>query len=681
MDLFSLVAKLELDSTDFSKKVADAKKELEELGGLTGFNEKVNPVTVPVKYEADKKSGIFGDVVAGNIATDAIRKGIDLAKEFGSESLALASSATEIQHVIDTAFGDSATVVNDWAKTTTESYGISELRAKQYAGALGTMLQNAGFDQQEALKMSKDLVQLTGDLASYWDYDHDTIFTKLKSAIIEGESEAVDSLGVIMNAGEMTEYAMEKGISDTYKTLSEYEKIALRYQKTMDDTVTQQGDFFETRSSYANQSRLMGMQLDQIKTDMGGAFIPIAESVVGSINSILSGVLSESVTDRISDLDTSTKINLGDVDRVADRAEWITKALDTFAPAGERTELQQNQWSMLVSELATTMPELSSMINANTGEIEGGTEALSAYISEWRGIASQSVMGANMNAYDQIVSELQDQIKAEQIVLENSKLLMDVADDNAIEIGKQVAEAMGLEFDGTMQGFKELMDSPLAYDYANQLGYSYTDVADSMLNYLEAEKQYEASAEKITSLTEDLTAAKEAQTTLQEEMVASSESLLTSISEVMTEFETETNDAVDNLDQSAEARKNAKATGDAVTAGLAAAYPSFLSEVQRWIDALNGLGTASSNATTPGGGDATTPGGNRTTRGYDVGLAYGPYNNYEESLPREDADWRRGRGERPAITVNQYIYSEAKTAADLMEEARWAQERAVLGYV
>lgn len=680
MDLFTLVAKLDLDTSDYSKKIEEAKKELEGLGELPGFNEKVNPVSVPVKYEADKKSGIFGDVVAGNIATDALRKGIDFAKDLGAESLELASSATEIQHVIDTAFGDSATVVNDWAKTTIDAYGVSELRAKQYAGVLGTMLQNAGFDQQEALKMSMDLVQLTGDLASYWDYDHDTVFTKIRSGL-EGESEAIDSIGVVLKETELAEYAMDKGVSDTYKNLSELEKIALRYQKIMDDTVTQQGDFFETRGSYANQSRLMGMQVDQLKTEMGGAFIPIAESVVGSINSILSGILSESVTDRLDDLGASMKTNLGELDRVADRAEWITKALDTFAPAGERTELQQNQWSTLVSELVSTMPELASMINANTGEIEGGTEALSAYISEWRGIASQSVMGANMNAYDQIVSELQDQIKSEQIVLENSKLLMDVADDNAIEIGKQVAEAMGLQFDGTMQGFKELMDNPLAYDYANQLGYSYTDVADSMLNYLEAEKQYEASAEKITSLTEDLTAAKEAQTTLQTEMVASSESLLTSINEAMMEVETATDEAVDNLDQSPEARANAKATGDAATAGLAAAYPAFDSEVSKWVSRAGDIGTAV--------GGAIAGVGNGTDGTHAVGLDYVPYNNYraelhmgEAVLTRSEAEeWRSGKKGGVTINVYQTINSEAKTAAELMEEARWAMERAAMGYI
>ena len=87
-----------------------------------------------------------------------------------------------------------------------------------------------------------------------------------------------------------------------------------------------------------------------------------------------------------------------------------------------------------------------------------------------------------------------------------------------------------------------------------------------------------------------------------------------------------------------------------------------------------------------GGGSSDGTGGGRT---FAVGKDYVPYNNYAANLHRGEAvltrseaeDWRRGRGERPAITVIQNIYSEAKTAADLMEEARWAQERAVLGYV
>ena len=76
-------------------------------------------------------------------------------------------------------------------------------------------------------------------------------------------------------------------------------------------------------------------------------------------------------------------------------------------------------------------------------------------------------------------------------------------------------------------------------------------------------------------------------------------------------------------------------------------------------------------------------------RSFAVGKDYVPYNNYAANLHRGEAvltrseaeDWRSGKMQRPNITVIQNIYSEAKTAAELMEEARWAQERAVLGYV
>lgn len=74
---------------------------------------------------------------------------------------------------------------------------------------------------------------------------------------------------------------------------------------------------------------------------------------------------------------------------------------------------------------------------------------------------------------------------------------------------------------------------------------------------------------------------------------------------------------------------------------------------------------------------------------FAVGKDYVPYDNYpailhrgETVLTRSEAEeYRAGKTNRPSITVIQNIYSEAKTAADLMEEARWAQERAVLGYV
>lgn len=68
------------------------------------------------------------------------------------------------------------------------------------------------------------------------------------------------------------------------------------------------------------------------------------------------------------------------------------------------------------------------------------------------------------------------------------------------------------------------------------------------------------------------------------------------------------------------------------------------------------------------------------------GLAYVPYDGYiaelhkgERVLTADEArDSKRYNG---GITVVQNIYSEAKTAADLMQEARWQQNKAVMGLV
>lgn len=78
-----------------------------------------------------------------------------------------------------------------------------------------------------------------------------------------------------------------------------------------------------------------------------------------------------------------------------------------------------------------------------------------------------------------------------------------------------------------------------------------------------------------------------------------------------------------------------------------------------------GVGGAFKRKTTPGISGGTS--GNSTTS-----TASGSLWDYEKRAPLPQ------RTQRPNIEVNQYIYSKAQTAADLMREAQYEQERAVL---
>lgn len=68
----------------------------------------------------------------------------------------------------------------------------------------------------------------------------------------------------------------------------------------------------------------------------------------------------------------------------------------------------------------------------------------------------------------------------------------------------------------------------------------------------------------------------------------------------------------------------------------------------------------------------TTPGISGSTSGSTTSTASGSLLDYEKRAPLPQ------RTQRPNIEVNQYIYSKAQTAADLMREAQYEQERAVL---
>ena len=68
----------------------------------------------------------------------------------------------------------------------------------------------------------------------------------------------------------------------------------------------------------------------------------------------------------------------------------------------------------------------------------------------------------------------------------------------------------------------------------------------------------------------------------------------------------------------------------------------------------------------------TTPGISGSTSGSTTSTASGSLWDYEKRAPLPQ------RTQRPNIEVNQYIYSKAQTAADLMREAQYERERAVL---
>ena len=204
---------------------------------------------------------------------------------FGKSMFTLGSDVTEVKNVVDVAFGGMAQSAYDFAKTAQEQFGLSELSALRYSGILMSMFNASGIAQRDAAEMSTTLTGLAGDLASFYNIDQDDAFTKLRSALA-GEVEPMRALGVDMTVASMEAYALSQGITESWQSMSQAEKVMLRYNYLMSVTSAQQNDFQRTQQSFANQTRLLTLNLQQLAATLGQGLIAAVLPAVQALNKL-----------------------------------------------------------------------------------------------------------------------------------------------------------------------------------------------------------------------------------------------------------------------------------------------------------------------------------------------------------------------------------------------------------
>ena len=206
--------------------------------------------------------------------------------QFGKECVELGSNLSEVQNVVDVTFTTMSDKVNEFAKNAMTSAGLSETMAKQYVGTFGAMSKSFGFSEAQAYDMSTALTQLTGDVASFYNISQDLAYIKLKS-VFTGETETLKDLGVVMTQSALDQFALANGYGKTTSAMTEQEKVALRLAFVQKQLSAASGDFIRTSDSWANQVRVMQLQLQSLKATVGQGLINLFTPVLRVINILL----------------------------------------------------------------------------------------------------------------------------------------------------------------------------------------------------------------------------------------------------------------------------------------------------------------------------------------------------------------------------------------------------------
>ena len=335
--------------------------------------------------KAHKHSLTFGDVVKGIVTSEAIIGGFraigsavgDMVRnmaDFVKSGIAVASDLQEVQNVVDVTFGEQgAAVVEDFAKKAAGSFGMSELSAKKFTGTMGAMLKSMNLDDAAVQDMSLALTGLAGDMASFYNLDAEEAFSKLRSGI-SGETEPLKQLGINMSVANLEAYALSQGINTAWKEMSAAEQATLRYQYIMQATADAQGDFARTSDSYANQQRILQLNMENLSASIGKKVLPITTQFSGLLNDLFAGNLSiegfaTRVGTEISNLISGFSANLPAMmeaggQLIGSVVEGVSRSLPQVIAAGSQV-LDQ-----LVSGLQAGLP----------GMVESGMDALLGFL-------------------------------------------------------------------------------------------------------------------------------------------------------------------------------------------------------------------------------------------------------------------------------------------------------------
>jgi hypothetical protein len=252
---------------DFGKEVKDTSEDIEEFG------------------EKSQKAGKKAENSFSDLKRTIVSLGIG---QLIKTSITDAMNAFESESLFETSMGAWVEQARSWSEQLSSSLGLDPYALRQSVGTLFTMTQSMGMTEEQAYSMSTSLVELAGDMASFYNMSFDDAFSKLRSGLT-GEAEPLKALGVLIDEQTIKQVAYRNGIAKTGEELTQQEKVLARYQAIVEQTGTAQGDLARTIDSPANQLRITMNELKQASIEFGTALMPIVQAALP----VLRGVITD----------------------------------------------------------------------------------------------------------------------------------------------------------------------------------------------------------------------------------------------------------------------------------------------------------------------------------------------------------------------------------------------------
>jgi hypothetical protein len=253
--------------------------------GLKLFNDEAE--------EGSKKAKKFGSSLSG-LQKTAIAGGALIAGkalfDFSKEAVNAATSADEAAAAFGTTFGTAAQRATEFLEDFANKAGLTVGEAQQLTATLGAVAQGIGFTQEESADLSIELTKIAADVASFSNITAgaEPVLQAFRSALV-GEREALKTYGAITEAEVQTK-AFEQTGKFSADMLTRQEKAFATLALIQEKAAVQIGDLDRTLLSFANQSRIVGAELRELREDIGKELIPALEILLPKFRELVEDI-------------------------------------------------------------------------------------------------------------------------------------------------------------------------------------------------------------------------------------------------------------------------------------------------------------------------------------------------------------------------------------------------------
>jgi hypothetical protein len=202
-----------------------------------------------------------------------------------AKSIKAASDANEELNKTSEVFRVSAKAIKAWSKTTAQGLGISQVEALRSVATFGELFRTLGVGTPKAAELSKTLVQLSADLASFFNKDPEQALQALQSGLV-GQARPLRQFGVFLTEARVKQEALIETGKKNISSLTQQDKILARYALILRDASIAEGDFGRTQEQLANQSRILKANLSDAAAELGKVLLPVVLLAVQGLNDL-----------------------------------------------------------------------------------------------------------------------------------------------------------------------------------------------------------------------------------------------------------------------------------------------------------------------------------------------------------------------------------------------------------